>query len=74
MNWLRIFKIGLATGILVVGLGFWDAVGWWWPISSECGQLAARFDVHFGRYRVLRYGLAGHDRRVMRNCLRIVTA
>src|SRR5579871_1239074 len=58
---LKAFKFvceGLACVVLLAGFGFWAVAGWWWPISGECGRMAAQLDVRRGHYRVLGYGIA----------------
>lgn len=67
IQYLRRHKMFAAVSVFTLFL----ALSWLWSASAPIrGHIAARIDVHRGRYQVLGYGLAPPSRSEYAGCLR----
>lgn len=67
IQYLRRHKVVAIISIFTLLL----ALCWLWSVSASIrGYIAARIDVHRGRYQILGYGLADRSRSEYARCLR----
>lgn len=67
---MRNVVLALVVAGLVVGLGAWNAQGWY-PVAGMFGRAEAERDVRHGRLRVLGYGRTNLTRTAEAKMLRL---